>query len=282
MSLININNANTVSRSISGIKNVTFNYLGFKPTGIQPIDRLTGVFISDIVVANSGFVKWLDVDWGGNPNDYDIAFFVRSSSSDISNVKWSGPFYNKTFDISDQKGKNLQFMIVMTTDTSSIPKVEDVTIKYVTSTSSSKFYSKSFNLGFKPRNILLTYNADLGTDTIVKFSVSGKDSIDPLDYQVITPNEIETLNNIPNSSDQIKVLMELSGEFTTSVSIHEYSFLVGGDDATRINKEEDESSSQYMSSDSSSSSSSSIDSSSSQSSSSSSSSEDYSSSSSSS
>jgi hypothetical protein len=170
-------------------------------------------------------------------------------------------------------------MVVMTTDTTYIPEVRDVNVRYITSNVATNFYTKAFHLGFKPETILLTFNADLSDDTIVRFSVAGDDSIDPLDYQRIEPNKIETLTDISVFADKVKILMELAGEFTTDIAVHEFAFIVGGNDVERINKFELESSSMSMSTDSSESSSSSLDSSSSFSSSSSSSSDSSSSSS---
>ena len=263
MALININNANSVTRNIKGINNIQFNYLGEKVTAIRPIEKLVGVFISDQIIADSGFIRWLDVIWEGNQTEFDIGFFVRSSSTPLTNQKWRGPFYNSTFDIGLERGQYFQFMISMVSDGTYTPTVRNINIRYITSSASTKFYTKTFDLGFKPETILLTYNADLSDDTIVQFSVSGDDSIDPLDYQIIQPNKIETLNEISIFSSKVKILMELAGGFTSNINVHEFAFIVGGNNAQRINKIELESSSQSQSTESSTSSSSSVDSSSS-------------------
>ena len=278
MALIEINNITIVQTNIPGINNVSFNYIGEKVTAIMPIEKLYGVFTSDQIIADDGFVRWLDLVWTGDQNELDIAFFVRSSEESLTNEKWSGPFYNKEFSLERHTGKHLQFMTVLITDGSYVPKITNIVARYISSTNSSNFYTKAFNLGFKPETILLTFNADLTNNTVIKFFISGDDSIDPRDYQEIEPNKIETLSNLSEFSDKIKVLMKLSGEFNTDISVHELAMMVGGNDAARINKFENQSSDSSDSSDSSSSSSSSLDSSSSISSSSSSS-EDYSSSS---
>jgi len=276
MALININNVNTTQANINGINSVQFNYVGKKITAIQPIQKMTGVFTSDQIIADDGFVRWLDLIWNGNQTDFDVGIFVRSSDSPITNETWRGPFYNNTIDLGLEKGKYFQFMVSLVSDGTYVPNVSDLNIRYITSNTATQFYTKAFYLGFKPETILLTYNADLSDDTIVRFSVSGDDSIDPLDYQRIEPNKIETLSEISIFAENVKILMELAGEFTADIAVHEFAFIVGGDDVERINKFELESSSQSMSTDSSDSSSSSKDSSSSFSSSSSSSSEEYS------
>ena len=236
MTQININDTGSTTKDISGIKNVNYNYIGSKPTGIQPIDRLTGVFTSDIILADSGFVRWLDASWNGDQNDLNISLFVRSSNTPSTNSQWEGPFYDKVIDLESHKEKYLQFKIVMVTSDNYVPKVSKLNLRYVSSSTSSKFYTKTFDLGFSPENILLTYNADISNDTIVKFSVTGQDSIDPNDYQAINPNEIETLSEIHSSSEKVKVLMELAGEFTVDVEIHELAFMVGGSKASKLNK----------------------------------------------
>ncbi|MFW9965426.1 MAG: hypothetical protein ACFFCX_17770, partial [Candidatus Sifarchaeia archaeon] len=269
MALININNSGSVEDNIPGINSVSFNYIGKKATAIQPIDRLVGVFRSDQIIADDGFVRWLDFSWGGDQNEFNLGFFVRSSDKPLTNEKWAGPFYNNSFDIGMQKGKYLQFMVSMITDGVDIPEVRNINVRYITSNVATQFYTKAFHLGFKPETILLTYNADVSDDTIIRFSVAGEDSVDPLDYQRIEPNKIETLSDISVFADKVKILMELAGEFTSDIAVHEFAFIVGGNDVERINKFELQSSSQSQSTDSSESSSSSIDSSSSNSSSSS-------------
>jgi hypothetical protein len=276
VAIININNSGSVNANIPGINSVSFNYIGQKATAIQPIDRLVGVFRSDQIKADEGFVRWLDFAWGGNQTDFNLGFFVRSADKPLTNEKWQGPFYNSSFDIGMQKGKYLQFMVSMITDGVDIPRVSNINVRYITSNVATQFYTKAFHLGFKPETILLTYNADLGDDTIIRFSVAGEESTDPLDYQRIEPNKIETLTDISIFADKVKILMELAGEFTSDIAVHEFAFIVGGNDVERINKFELESSSNSESTESSDSSSSSIDSSSSFSSSSSSSSEEYS------
>jgi hypothetical protein len=235
MSLIHINGLKTISKDIPGVSSVSFTHLGKKVTAIQPISKISSVFISEEILASDGFIKWLDVNWSGVQNNFDLGFFVRSSNSSLTDEKWSGPFYNSSFDIDSQRGKYLQFMVCMVSDGTFMPSLDEVSIRYVTSSAATKFYTKSFELGFKPETILLTFNADLTDDTIVNFYVSGDDSIDPLDYQRIEPNKIEDLNGISYSSENIKLLMELSGEFNTEVAVHEISFMVGGDQVEKLN-----------------------------------------------
>lgn len=269
MALININNSKVISKSIPGIKSVNYQYSGKKITAISPVDKILSVFTSSQIIADEGFIRWLDVVWSGVQNDFDLGIFVRSSESNLSDEKWFGPYYNNSFDIGIQRGQYLQFMVLLISDGITFPSLNSLSIRYITSSSSTKFYTKAFDLNFKPENILLTYNAHLTNDTIINFFVSGDDSVDPLDYQQIEPNKIQDLNNLSLSSDKIKLLMELSGEFNVDVAVDEFSFIIGGSDFRKINKLEMLSSSSTNSSESSSSSSSSLDSSSSSSSSSS-------------
>jgi len=133
MALINSNNANLTQVDINGISSVQFNYVGERITAIQPIQTMTGVFTSDQIIADDGFVRWLDATWSGNQTDFDVGLFVRSSNNPLTNEKWKGPFYNNTIDIGLERGKYFQFMVSMVSDGTYVPNVTDINIRYITS-----------------------------------------------------------------------------------------------------------------------------------------------------
>ena len=196
---------------------------------------------------------------------------LRSSTTEagIVTASWNGPYLNAENDISDLKGMYLQFMVVLMNNsgTGSVnydnivvgttPIVSSISLSYLSSETAAKFYTKSFNLGFVPKHVLLTYNGDIPDDSIVRFAISGFDSVDATDYQYIDPNKIEELSGLSVLSDKIKVFIEMIGNSGVPTVIHEFALMFSGDDQLYLNN---------VSTSSSSSSSSSIDSSSSSSS----------------
>lgn len=236
MSIITINNEGTEISSIDGISSVSFDFVNKKITALDTKYKLIAVFKSNQIIADDGFLRWNEANWVGTQNNYNLSFFIRSSNASLVNEKWNGPYYNNNIDLSQYNGKYFQFMCVMITDGVTLPKLDSINLTYITSNTSVKFYTKTFNLGFKPETILLTYNANLTNDSVVKFFVCGDDSIDIDDYQEITPNTIESLTKISKYADKIKIMMQLSGSFDTDITISEFAVNIGGDLATRVNK----------------------------------------------
>ncbi len=277
MSKININNVKSYNKNIPNIKTVNFNYLGDKVYSAQKIQKIIGVFLSNVIECDSGLVTWKEMicDYEKN-NGTDIFLYVKCSSSiNFENSSWNGPYLNSINDISIFSGKYLQFMVVLynneNVNTPTSPIFKSINISYYSSLSSSRFYSRAFDVGFVPKHVLLTYNADVTPNSIIRFAVSGFDTVDSSEYQYIDPNKIEELSDLSLLSDKIKLMVEIIGSSTIPVKIHEIAFMFSGDNNYTIN-DMSSSSLSYLSS----SSSSSIDSSSTSSSSSSSSSQGYS------
>ena len=272
--MIKVNN-NIVSNSTlnSGISGASFTYLGEKVYAANKLERIYGVFLSSVIASNENFLKWKEITVNKTIDPYStIYFFIRTSDSEtFVESEWLGPFYNVTTDISYVGGKYIQFMIVLRSDTTSpsVPKVDEVIISYYSSENSVKFFTHAFRIGFQPEHLLLTYNAVETDDTIIRFAVSGVDSVDMADYQFIEPNKLESLSGLTYASNKLKIMAEVIGSSQTQVVLNEFAVMFSGDADYRVNKYEFSTSSESSLSSDSSSSSSSIDSSSSSSSSSS-------------
>ena len=274
-----INKTKTVSADINGINNISFDYLGEKVYSVEKIQKLIGVFISQTVVGENQLVSWKEVSWVAEKLEgTDIALYIKiaTTESGLDNAEWNGPYYDSPTDLSDLKGKYLQFIIVLSNDgtgrrinyehieVASTPVLSSISLSYLSADTAIKFYTKAFDLGFVPKHVLLTYNNKITDDAIVRFAISGFDSIDSNDYQYIDPNKIEELSGLSTLSTKIKVLMEMIGDSSIPITIQEFALMFSGEDQLRLNKISSSSSNSSSSSiDSSSSSSSSVDSSSS-------------------
>lgn len=237
MSTIIINKITIISDDKPESFDISFSYLGKKIYSASTVDKIIGVFTSDIIAAPSNFIRWDNIEWSGTTTDFNIAFFVRDGiTSDIYLSPWKGPFYDNNFNISSLTGQYLQFMIVLVADQSVNPLVDSVDIKFISSQDSVKFYTKLFNLGFSPKNILLTYNSDDTTDSVVRFAVAAQDTTNTSKYQFIEPGKITDLVNLSPLASGIKLMIDISGNSGIPVKIHEVAFVVGGDEAARPNK----------------------------------------------
>jgi len=157
----------------------------------------------------------------------------------LTDAAWSGPYFNEITELTEQNGRYLQFCILLRHDFDSLvtlPNITDINLKYYTSDTAAKFYSRTFNVGFTPKSVVLTYNADTNDDAIIRFAISGADTNDTSYYQYIEPNKIVTLDSLTYLSDNIKVLMEMVGTSESQVVVHEFALMFSGEDAFRVNK----------------------------------------------
>lgn len=217
---------------------VDYNYLQDKIYSAENIDRIVGVFLSDILYPSSSFIRWHQVTWTGTSTNKNIGFYVRSASSieDISIASWYGPYYESTFDISSLNGFYFQIMSVLVCDSVNIPSINSLVIDYFSSQTTVKFFTKTFTLDFNPKTVLLTYNADESNDTIIRFAISGDETIDSNEYQYIDPNKIVELKEINTFSNSVKIMIEMAGTNSVPIVLHEFALMFGGNSTTEVNE----------------------------------------------
>lgn len=99
-------------------------------------------------------------------------------------------------------------------------------------------------MGFAPKHILLTYNADVSDESILRFAVTGFDSTDSSDYQYIDPNKVVELPELSILSDKFKLMVEMIGDTGIPIVLHEIGLMFSGDGQRRLNWESSSSSSE--------------------------------------
>lgn len=262
MTTININGVATSQDNIPDIVSVSFSHFGNKTYAAQKIEKMFGVFVSQPIEGDEGLISWSEVSWVAQKYaDTDVYVYIKSSSTltELEVASWHGPYLNSSNDISDIKGRYLQFMIVLanygaaTTNygyipVASTPIFSSIDLVYLSNSNAAKFYTTAFNLGFVPKHILLTYNGDIDADSVVRFAVSGFDSVDANDYQYIDPNKIEELSELSMLSNKIKLMIEMIGNTTTPIVIHEVALMFSGSQQLMVNDQSSSSSSESSSS----------------------------------
>jgi len=224
------------------IDNVSFNYIGEKIYSATQFDRIYGIFISDLIIAEERILRWNQMSWELTENlNSKVFIFVKSShnAETLQQESWSNALIDSPTDISFMSGRYVQFMVVMRCDSNdlTVPHVDSVNISYFSTESTVKFFTKAFHLGYRPKHVVLTYNAEETDDSIIRFAISGDDSAIISKYQYIEPNKIQYLNEISRTAKNIKVMIEMAGTSETEIKVHEFALMFSGDDATRVNKE---------------------------------------------
>jgi hypothetical protein len=114
------------------------------------------------------------------------------------------------------------------------PILNSINIGYFKLGAEEKFFTKTFNLGFKPKNIILTYNGSIQDETVVNFAISGKDSSNPSDFTNIKTNSIEDIWSLPSIGNKLKIMLSGMGNRNIPFVIDEFAFAISGEKQTII------------------------------------------------
>ena len=197
------------------------------------IYKIFAVFESPYIDGGDGFMSWnkFKINYEKFSNNEIYAYVRASNTSNNSNLVWTGPFLQQEYDISNLNKQFIQVRIVMSCNYLNVvsPILNSINISYFKLGSAEKFFTKTFDLGFKPKNIILTYNGTIPDSTIIQFAVSGKDSTDSKDFHIIDPNLVQDISKIPDLNDKIKIMIAGVGNKHIPFIIDEFSVMLSGD-----------------------------------------------------
>ena len=202
------------------------------------VQRLAAVFESPIMDGGADLLSWKSLAWDSTiPSQTRVYVHARAAATEagLSSTGWSDPYLNGSQDISGIQGRYLQVSIVLysdgdaVTETMPSPAVSGLRISSYVTSSSSKFYTKTFSLGFKPRSILLTYNGTVPEGAMVRFAVAGEETTDMSDFQIINPNKVEELKDLSDLSEGLKVMILATGSTEVPFVVDEFSVAISGD-----------------------------------------------------
>jgi len=218
------------------------------PTDVFSATRTTravAVFTSFPIDATQNLLLWdeLVLNRVLPPGTTLYAFFRSAASvSSLVSTAWEGPFLNEEDNhLAPTNGRYAQIMIAMyaipdANMEAGTPLVEKVILKGLVTGGEKNFFTKAFEIDFVPRHILLTYNGTIPENTLIQFAVSGKDSADLEDYQIIVPNTIGELDSLPELSGKLKVMFRAIGAKEQPFTVDEFAILLGGDGKTEFNR----------------------------------------------
>lgn len=191
------------------------------------------LFDSPVLDGGDNFVSWKEINVNCEQFENNKVYvYIRSSETRDSNAaSWIGPILKYSqYDISDIKNKFLQIRLAMTTNSfaTNVPKVNSLIVSNFKIGQEEVFYTKLFNLGFKPKHIMLIYNGQISEDVLIRFAITGQNTTDNAEYYDIEPNKILDISEFP-ISDKIKLMLSGVGNRTIPFVIDEFSFILSGD-----------------------------------------------------
>ena len=82
MTQIIINKAKVFQNQISGIKSVSFDFLNENVFSANKVQKLVGVFLSDVVTTDASFIRWNELSLAAQKVEgTDVRIYVKSSTS---------------------------------------------------------------------------------------------------------------------------------------------------------------------------------------------------------
>ena len=205
----------------------------------ERVQTMVACLVAEPIETGLAAVEWRTISWDGTDAECArVCLYARSAATTagIPAAAWHGPFLRGSGDASALGGGVLQIMVVIVagkcSGAVSTPVVDRVSASCMLPTEAEEFYTRAFELGFRPTHILLTCNAPSGS--VLRFAVSGVDTADPAEYQEISANSLEELDGISILSRAVKVMVRGFGSRTVPFVVDEVAFSVSGDGQRNI------------------------------------------------
>jgi len=208
-----------------------------------------GIWDSKVIDGGTGLIKWHNLAFSGSlPEGAMLYMFIKNSATVAGLTgSWTGPFMNTSNSILTYTGRYLMVRMVLTqtgtvtpgygyNPTAGGPIIDWLKITGITSGNASVFYTKTFDLDFNPRHILVTSESTIPTGSVIRFAVTNVDTVDTGYYQYINENEITLLNTLPVTGRKLKLLIEMSGESGSEIVVHEFAMMFSGEDQNELNR----------------------------------------------
>jgi len=217
-----------------------------KDTSAILTDRITGIFISPIMLVKEDLGVWTNLIWKETkPGDTEIIICVRSADSldDIKLMNWDFCFSSNSSDVLeyitrslgdyDIKGKYIQVKVTMYTDKKNVtPTMISLSLGYT-----NKFALYFFTVKFSLENQsnlkrgLIAANITQPQNTEIKFGICDQNSADWNDYQSVDINGFFSMSNW----DRFKVGIKMISYGDNIPEVAEFSLLSGGDKINLVN-----------------------------------------------
>lgn len=244
-------NITTLVNHDAAINQIQFHAFSESVFSSSKIGTVIGVWDSEILDGGETLLAWKKIILScSKPENSDIYIFVSNSDNQTAIDSWVGPYRNNETSIISLLKRYLKIRCVMiqrgdpqhdySYNQNIIgPSVDSILVQGVISGTSSKFYTSVIDIGFSPKYILITSEANIPDGAIVRYGVSSLDTTNSDKYQFVSTNKIEKLNKIPVTGRKIKLLIEMSGGSGDPIVIDEFAVMFSGDKQIFVNKTHD-------------------------------------------
>lgn len=238
------------THDLSGFSEAAFSHLGTPVFSASTVRTVVGIWDSAVLDGTENLLNWTAVEYEAtknHPSDRIYVYWRKGASADLSDTDWSDPSLNKTTALAGSE-RYIQVRVVILAHALSPapyqptyndgigPTVQSLFIKGVTNTTSSLFFTKTYDLGFYPKSVVATAEADIPDGTALRIGVTSLDSADLGDYQFVERDSLSELDRLSVTGTKFKLVIEMSGDSGETVVVHEVAAMFSGDGQVKINE----------------------------------------------
>ena len=232
----------------SNIKKVYFEQFQTPIFFGNKIGTVIGIWDTDPLDGGTDLLVWQKAIFSAfKPDNSDVYIFISNTDTSTETPIWTGPFRNSETSVLSYSKRYFRIRVVLIQkgdlqyqynyqEMPVGPYIESIKLSCVTSGSSAKFFTKTIEIGFNPKYILLTSETDIPEGSIIRYGVTNLDSINLDYYQFFDVNKITKLNRLPVTGEKLKIYIEMSGSSGEPIIVHEFAIMFSGDEQTTTNQ----------------------------------------------
>lgn len=238
------------THGLAGFSSATFSHLGIPVFSASSVRTVMGIWDSEVLDGTENLLNWTAVEYEATKNadtDRIYVYWRKGATSDLSDVAWSDPSLNETTELAGGD-RYIQIRIVIvahvlapapyqpTYNDGIGPTIQQLVVKGVTNTTSSLFFTKTYDLGFYPKSVVTTTEADIPDGAVLRIGVTSLDSTDLEDYQFVEADSLTELDRLSVTGTKFKLVLEMSGDSGETVVVHEIGAMFSGEGQVKLNE----------------------------------------------
>jgi hypothetical protein len=238
------------NHGLTGFSEATFNHLGVPVFSATTVRTVMGIWDSEVLDGTENLLNWTSIEYEATKNDPSDRIYVywrKGATADLSDVDWSEPSLNDTTTITGGE-RYIQIRLVVaahvlapapyqpTYNDGIGPSIQSLLIKGVTNATSSLFFTKTYDLGFYPKSVVTTTEADIPAGAVLRIGVTSLDSTDLADYQFVEADSLAELDQLSVTGTKFKLVLEMSGDSGDTIVVHEIAAMFSGEGQVKVNE----------------------------------------------
>ncbi len=217
----------------TGLNEVFFMQLEKPVFSTTKYNKVFGIWESEFLDGDGSLIAWKNIIINYfKTEDSDVYLFFSNNENKNDPPVWNGPYKNNEILLSLFKKRYIKIRIVIIDYKSNnddqyniSTHVQSMFLQCLQSGISSKFFTKSFDLGFTPHYFLFTSEEDVPPGAMIRYGLANIESNNIDKYHFFEKDKIIKLQETPISGNKVKILIEMLGTKGDPVIVHEFAVM---------------------------------------------------------